>query len=65
MVRYNGTLGLVRLTINRKRTLDLEIMKINSFFLSELKTGQVRCGEHSDYGSITLLFQDGVGGLEV
>jgi len=31
----------------------------------ELKPGQVRCGEHSDYGSITLLFQDDVGGLEV
>lgn len=27
--------------------------------------GQVRAGEHSDYGSITLLFQDQVGGLEV
>lgn len=26
---------------------------------------QVRAGEHSDYGSITLLFQDEVGGLEV
>lgn len=26
---------------------------------------QVRAGEHSDYGSITLLFQDGTGGLEV
>jgi isopenicillin N synthase-like dioxygenase len=26
---------------------------------------QVRAGEHSDYGSITLLFQDNVGGLEV
>jgi len=25
----------------------------------------VRCGEHSDYGSITLLFQDDAGGLEV
>ena len=31
----------------------------------QLKEGQVRCGEHSDYGSITLLFQDNVGGLEV
>lgn len=30
-----------------------------------LKSNQVRCGEHSDYGSITLLFQDDVGGLEV
>ena len=32
---------------------------------SDIKPGQVRCGEHSDYGSITLLFQDDVGGLEV
>ena len=29
------------------------------------KPGQVRAGEHSDYGSFTLLFQDQVGGLEV
>ncbi|MHC5595829.1 MAG: isopenicillin N synthase family dioxygenase [Nostoc sp.] len=29
------------------------------------KPGQVRAGEHSDYGSITLLFQDDVGGLEL
>ncbi|MEH2378673.1 MAG: 2-oxoglutarate and iron-dependent oxygenase domain-containing protein [Nostoc sp.] len=29
------------------------------------KPGQVRAGEHSDYGSITLLFQDEVEGLEV
>ncbi len=27
--------------------------------------GQLRAGEHSDYGSLTLLFQDAVGGLEV
>ncbi|XP_035669807.1 2-oxoglutarate-Fe(II) type oxidoreductase ppzD-like [Branchiostoma floridae] len=27
--------------------------------------GQIRCGEHSDYGSITLLFQDTHPGLEV
>jgi isopenicillin N synthase-like dioxygenase len=31
----------------------------------DIKTGQVRLGEHSDYGSITLLFQDNIGGLQV
>jgi len=25
----------------------------------------VRCGEHADYGTLTLLIQDEVGGLEV
>lgn len=29
------------------------------------KPEQVRAGEHSDYGSFTLLFQDEIGGLEV
>ena len=29
------------------------------------KLGQIRAGEHSDYGSFTLLFQDEVGGLEI
>ncbi|KAK6169472.1 hypothetical protein SNE40_020521 [Patella caerulea] len=27
--------------------------------------GQTRCGEHSDYGTVTMLFQDDIGGLEV
>ncbi|KAI8503963.1 hypothetical protein Bbelb_180310 [Branchiostoma belcheri] len=31
----------------------------------QVKEGQIRCGEHTDYGSITLLFQDNVAGLEV
>ena len=29
------------------------------------KLGQIRAGAHSDYGTLTLLFQDDVGGLEV
>lgn len=30
-----------------------------------VKPGTIRCAEHSDYGTITLLFQDDLGGLEV
>ncbi|XP_023697893.2 uncharacterized protein [Paramormyrops kingsleyae] len=30
-----------------------------------VKGGQLRCGEHSDYGSISLVFQDSKGGLQV
>ncbi|XP_076316483.1 uncharacterized protein LOC143228916 isoform X2 [Tachypleus tridentatus] len=30
-----------------------------------LKPNTVRCGEHSDYGTMTFLFQDNVGGLEL
>uniref|UniRef100_A0AAR2JCD7 Fe2OG dioxygenase domain-containing protein n=1 Tax=Pygocentrus nattereri TaxID=42514 RepID=A0AAR2JCD7_PYGNA len=30
-----------------------------------VKEDQIRCGEHSDYGSITLLFQSHEGGLQV
>lgn len=32
---------------------------------SELQPGTERCGQHADYGTITLLFQDDMGGLEV
>lgn len=30
-----------------------------------IKNSQTRCGEHTDYGTITLLLQDASGGLEV
>lgn len=33
--------------------------------LSPCKEGQVQCGEHSDYGSISLFFQDDTGGLQI
>ena len=34
-------------------------------FEEKPQLGQMRAGEHSDYGSITLLFQDSLGGLEI
>ena len=34
-------------------------------FIGGLVKGQMRCGEHTDWGSITLLIQDEYGGLEV
>ena len=32
---------------------------------SDVQAGVERLGAHSDYGTITLLFQDDIGGLEV
>ena len=33
--------------------------------LSNVKQGQLRCGEHTDWGAVTFVIQDNVGGLEV
>ena len=32
---------------------------------TDIKANQIRLGEHTDYGSITLLFQGDIGGLQV
>ena len=32
---------------------------------ADIKPNQVRLGEHTDYGSVTLVFQGNVGGLQV
>ncbi|KAJ9154724.1 Clavaminate synthase-like protein [Pleurostoma richardsiae] len=47
---------------NTLRLLHYPEVKSDTF---KINPGQVRAGEHSDYGSITLLFQDSAGGLQV
>ncbi|EFY98781.2 non-heme dioxygenase and 2OG-Fe(II) oxygenase superfamily protein [Metarhizium robertsii] len=47
---------------NTLRLLHYPSVKADVF---RVNPGQVRAGEHSDYGSITLLFQDSRGGLQV
>ncbi|KAL8692118.1 MAG: hypothetical protein Q9218_002786 [Villophora microphyllina] len=45
---------------------DLRLTHYNKIPLEEITTGRkIRIASHSDFGIITLLFQDGVGGLEV
>lgn len=43
----------------------LRLLHYPSIKEESVKPGQIRCGEHTDYGSITLLFQDEMPGLEV
>ncbi|KAF5024009.1 hypothetical protein F66182_3955 [Fusarium sp. NRRL 66182] len=47
---------------NTLRLLHYPAVKSDMF---KMNPGTVRAGEHSDYGSITLLFQDSRGGLQV
>ena len=51
-------------TLHRKRENTLRLLHYPPVEF-DLEPDQIRAGEHSDYGSITLLFQDDVGGLEV
>lgn len=47
---------------NNLRLLHYPAVKSEVF---KINPGQVRAGSHSDYGSLTLLFQDNAGGLQV
>ncbi|XP_078405418.1 uncharacterized protein LOC144684893 isoform X2 [Cetorhinus maximus] len=58
--------------INKHKKMDsnqnlttLRLLYYPPIHKSSVKGHQVRCGEHSDYGTFTLLFQDKSGGLEV
>jgi isopenicillin N synthase-like dioxygenase len=54
--------GFLDVGDNTLRLLHYPEVKADVF---KINPGQVRAGEHSDYGSITLLFQDNRGGLQV
>ncbi|XP_014663811.1 PREDICTED: uncharacterized protein LOC106806400 [Priapulus caudatus] len=41
------------------------VPNIADLYSADIKANQMRCGQHSDWGTITLLFQDTTGGLEV
>jgi len=48
----------------------LEFVELFDIFIAllsiaVLKPGQVRCTGHTDYGFLTILYQDDCGGLEV
>lgn len=54
-----------RFVTDRDNTLRLLHYPAVSRSVFRINPGQVRAGEHSDYGSITFLFQDQRGGLQV
>ncbi|MPD01461.1 Gibberellin 2-beta-dioxygenase 8 [Portunus trituberculatus] len=43
------------------------VMRVNHYppLPADLPENVIRCGAHTDYGSITLLFQDCMGGLQI
>ncbi|KAK9692501.1 hypothetical protein K7432_014309 [Basidiobolus ranarum] len=49
--------------INEKSGSVLRVL--HYFPLEEAKNEDIRAGAHTDYGSLTLLFQDGVSGLQI
>ncbi|KAL2155942.1 hypothetical protein VTH82DRAFT_684 [Thermothelomyces myriococcoides] len=54
-----------RFVCDRDNTLRLLHYPAVSKEVFRINPGQVRAGEHSDYGSLTFLFQDNKGGLQV
>ncbi|KAL2159553.1 hypothetical protein VTH06DRAFT_2122 [Thermothelomyces fergusii] len=54
-----------RFVCDRDNTLRLLHYPAVSRAVFQMNPGQVRAGEHSDYGSLTFLFQDDRGGLQV
>lgn len=52
--------------IHNRKEHELRILHYPAIALSELQRGdQTRVAEHTDFGSLTLLFQDSCGGLEI
>jgi isopenicillin N synthase-like dioxygenase len=48
-----------------KHDYTMMLLRYPQLAAGEAKEGQERCGQHTDWGTITLLFQEGQGGLEV
>jgi isopenicillin N synthase-like dioxygenase len=56
--------GLMLTQNHVKRNYTMRLLRYPAI-QGPVKAGQERCGEHTDWGTITLLFQGGQGGLEV
>jgi isopenicillin N synthase-like dioxygenase len=60
-------LGLQEDFFDDKIDNDISKLSANYYYRQETAPlpGQLRKGEHTDWGSLTILYQDGVGGLQV